>query len=84
MNETSLEAYYTLQANRKLQPMELRVLEQLHNRGPLTREEISAFAVMKLSSVCGRVSSLLKAGVIEECGQVLVNKVKQNLVKVQV
>lgn len=69
MNETSLRAYAELKAQRKLQPMELKVLVALGER-PRTRDEIAAFTGMRLSSVCGRVASLRAAGVIKELVQV--------------
>lgn len=83
MHSNSIDAYTQLQAGRKLQPMEKLVYLLLFNHGPMTREEISAATELKLSSVCGRVKSLLDAGVIEECGKVLVRKSKQSLVKVK-
>jgi hypothetical protein len=67
MNETSLAAYAELQLQRKLQPMEARVVEALQHR-PLTREEIAEATGMRLSSVCGRVATLRKSDVIESFG----------------
>ncbi len=68
MSPTSLAAYAELRAERKLQPMEYRVVAALEFR-PLTREEIAADTGMRLSSVCGRVASLRKAGVISSFGE---------------
>lgn len=67
MNDTSLAAYAELQQQRKLQPMEARVVEALQHR-PLTREEIAEVTGMRLSSVCGRVATLRKSGTIESFG----------------
>lgn len=61
---TSMLAYAQLKAGRKLQPMEQRVLNALMHR-TATREEIAHLTGMRLSSVCGRVRSLLCAGLIE-------------------
>lgn len=84
MHEGSIEAFYELQAGRKLQPMQHRILHALHNKGPLTREELGYMCDMKLSSVCGRVKALIELNMIEECGYVLINKFKQTLVKIKV
>ncbi len=84
MHEGSLEAFHELQAGRKLQPMQHRILHALHHKGPLTREELGYMCDMKLSSVCGRVKALIELDLIEECGYVLVNKYKQTLVKIKV
>lgn len=72
MNDTSLAAYSELKAQRKLQPMELRVLSAL-DHCVLTREEIATETGMRLSSVCGRVASLRKSGVIEAFGEEVCN-----------
>lgn len=40
------------------------VLQLLRSCGPMTRHEIAAAAQLPLSSVCGRVAELIKAGSI--------------------
>lgn len=67
MIDTKLKAYAELKASRRLQPMEQMVLFVLGD-GPLIRSEIAERAGMRLSSVCGRVRSLLDAGLIEVRG----------------
>lgn len=73
--ETSLKAHYELLMDRKMQPMEEKVMRALHNSRDwapeilfATREEIAEHTGMKLSSVCGRVSSLINQGVIKVAG----------------
>lgn len=73
VTETSLKAYYELKMDRKMQPMEERVVAGLafyrkYRQEGATREEIACEAGMKLSSVCGRVSSLINQGVIKVAG----------------
>lgn len=70
MNDTSLQAYAELKAQRKLQPMELRVLSALM-WAQRTRDDIAYLTGLRLSSVCGRVNSLIKAGLVEECDTVV-------------
>lgn len=72
---TSLKAYYELRMDRAMQPMEERVVAALSTTRSwapevlfATREEIAAHTGMKLSSVCGRVSSLINQGVIKVSG----------------
>lgn len=65
MNATSSEAYRSIREH--LQPMEKRVLDAMQNV-PRTREEIAELTGMRLSSVCGRIASLRKAGRVESWG----------------
>lgn len=68
MNQTSLQAYAELKAQRKLQPMELLILLAMDR--PRTRDDLAYVLDMRLSSVCGRVNSLIKAGLLVECDTV--------------
>jgi len=63
-NPESKRAYKTI---RQIRPgQQGRVLEILReNKEGLTREEISRHSGMKLQSVCGRCTELLKIGAIE-------------------
>jgi DNA-binding transcriptional regulator LsrR (DeoR family) len=48
------------------QPKQQRiVLETLRALGPMTRHELAAVTHLPLSSVCGRVSELMKAGSVK-------------------
>lgn len=67
MIDTKLKAYAELKAGRRLQPMEQRVLHALE-LGPAIRNNLALRTGMRLSSVCGRVKSLLDAGLIEVHG----------------
>lgn len=61
--KTSMLAYAELLARRQLQPMEQRIVDALTHR-QATREELMHLTGMRMSSVCGRVKSLLQSGVI--------------------
>lgn len=50
----------------RLQRAERIVLDALRGHGRLTRHEVSAATGLPLSSVCGRVASLMKSGDVQE------------------
>jgi predicted transcriptional regulator len=58
--ETSVDGL--LGAVHKLPKQQRTVLEVLRSHGPMTRHEIAAVCQLPLSSVCGRVAELMKAG----------------------
>ena len=67
--DTSREAYWSLVAERKLQPMEEKILVLLSDNTARTRKEIRDKTGLELSSVCGRVNSLLAAGLVKIVGE---------------
>jgi len=69
VTDTSREAYWSLVAERKLQPMEEVILGLLADNIPRTRKEIRDATGMELSGVCGRVNSLLASGVVDVIGE---------------
>ena len=69
VTETSREAYRSLIHEHKLQPMQEKILELLSDNIPRTRKEIRDATGMELSSVCGRVNSLLAAGLVKIVGE---------------
>lgn len=68
ISDTSMKAYRELIGAGVFQPRELQVLQALAEK-PLTRDEIAAATGLRLSSVCGRVNSLVKAGAIVSFGE---------------
>ena len=69
VTDTSREAYWSLVAERKLQPMEEKILVLLSDNTARTRKEIRDKTGLELSSVCGRVNSLLAAGLVKILGE---------------
>jgi len=67
--ETSREAYRGLIADRKLQPMEQKILDALSDNIPKTRKELRDQTGLELSSVCGRVNSLLAVPLVRIAGE---------------
>lgn len=66
---TSAEAYHSLSQVHYIAPQEKRVVDAIVNQGiPLSRQMISELTGIPLHCVCGRVHSLLDAGVLEEHG----------------
>ncbi|CAB4133105.1 hypothetical protein UFOVP140_35 [uncultured Caudovirales phage] len=63
VTETSVMAYRSLVKDGKLQPMQTRILQALE-LGKMTRKELSVATGMELSGVCGRVNSLIAAGLV--------------------
>lgn len=70
VSETSREAFHSIRREGKLQPMQQSILDAIAGQGACTRKQLSRFTGMELSSVCGRVNSLLAAGLIEIKGEV--------------
>ena len=60
-------AYFDMKRSGKFQPMECRILYALMQHPQSTREQLVEHTGMKLSSVCGRVRSLLDKGAVYEC-----------------
>lgn len=71
IHENSTAAHHGLRFSGKLQPMENRILDALFMLPDSTRECLTVDTGMKLSSVCGRVRSLLDKGAIYESGSVV-------------
>jgi hypothetical protein len=69
VSETSREAFSGLQRDRKLQPMQTKVLVALRSGKAFSRKQICKLTGMELSSVCGRVNSLIAAGLLELHGE---------------
>lgn len=68
VTDTSRMAYHQLRDEKRLQPMQTKVLDALRS-GAMTRKQLRDSTGMELSSVCGRVNSLLAAGLIELHGE---------------
>ena len=58
-NPTSIRAYIEHVRSGKCKPQRERVMYCILCRAPITREQISKITNIKLSSVCGRVHSLI-------------------------
>lgn len=58
--DTSSDAYRDGAARHAAQ--ERRVLDALRRYGPMTREQVARRLSIRLSSVCGRMNALVKAG----------------------
>lgn len=67
--ETARDSYRTLQRDRKLQPMQERILACFASGRAYTRKQLRDLTGMELSSVCGRVNSLIAAGLLEVLGE---------------
>lgn len=63
VTETSVMAYRSLVKDGKLQPMQTKILTALEGC-KMTRKELSVATGMELSGVCGRVNSLIAAGLV--------------------
>lgn len=68
--KTAREAYRALQRERKLQPMQERILACFFGGGCYTRKQLRRMTGMELSSVCGRVASLIASGHLRIVGEV--------------
>jgi DNA-binding MarR family transcriptional regulator len=71
-SDTARDAYRTLRQERRLQPMQERILACFAGdcgRG-YTRKQLRDMTGLELSSVCGRVNSLIAAGLLEVIGEV--------------
>lgn len=67
VRDTSIAAHIEHKASGKLGAQEQRILEFLRIRQfGLTRNEIAHALNLRLSSVCGRVNTLIKAGVARD------------------
>lgn len=67
---TSLEAFRSLQSERKLQPMQQKILDAVADGRAYTRKQLRDITGMELSSVCGRVNSMMESGLLEARGEV--------------
>jgi hypothetical protein len=67
---TSAEAYHSLSPIHYIQPKEAQVLALFDADGAMfTRQQIAALTGMPINCVCGRVHSLVEAGILEEKGE---------------
>lgn len=78
VTETSRQAFAELQRDRMLQPMQQRILDVLAGGARMTRKQLRDATGMELSSVCGRVNSLLAAGLIETFGETVDPKTRKS------
>ena len=68
---TSVEAYHSLREAGDLAPMEARVMqvfERSSSGASYSRQQIAQISGMPINCVCGRVSTLVESGVLEERG----------------
>lgn len=65
---TSVEAYHSLDPITYIQPKEAEILAVFADGGTYTRQQIAKRSGMPINCVCGRVHSLVDAGVLEEHG----------------
>lgn len=65
---TSAEAFHSLSPRYYLQPKQQQILNLFWRGVTLSRQQISERCGMPINGVCGRVDSLITAGVLEECG----------------
>jgi hypothetical protein len=81
---TSIEAYHSLDHATYIQPKEQQVVDAIVANGPLSRQQIAERSGMPINCVCGRVSSLLEARILEEHGERLdpLTRKHQKLVRV--
>jgi len=70
MNETSLQAYWSEKLSHRFEVREAQVMDNLNIDGPATRKELARRTGLSLSSICGRVYSLIKEGFVEEYAKV--------------
>lgn len=70
VSETSRDAFNSIRREGKLQPMQKSILDALKDGRLYTRKQLRDITGMELSSVCGRVNSLLAAGLIDLHGEV--------------
>jgi hypothetical protein len=68
--ETSIDAFHSLPVADYLQPKQRQVLALFTDaRVTLSRQQISEQLPMPINGVCGRVDSLVAAGLLEEHGE---------------
>lgn len=65
---TSAEAFHSLSPRHYLQPKQREILALFRSGVALSRQQISERARMPINGVCGRVDSLVTAGILEEQG----------------
>jgi DNA-binding MarR family transcriptional regulator len=66
--QTSAEAYHSLSPAHYLQPKQQQIMALFGPETLLSRQQISERARMAINGVCGRVDSLVAAGLLEEHG----------------
>lgn len=66
---TSVEAYHSLSPSLYLQPKQQQIMTLFGPHTRLSRQQISEQSRMPINGVCGRVDSLIAAGLLEEDGE---------------
>ena len=66
--QTSIEAFHSLSPGQYLQPKQQQIMSLFGPETLLSRQQISERARMPINGVCGRVDSLVAAGLLEEHG----------------
>jgi len=66
---TSVEAFHSLDPVTYIQPKEAQILAVFDDGGTFTRQQIAKLSGMPINCVCGRVHSLVEAGILEEHGE---------------
>lgn len=67
---TSVEAYHSLSHFHYVQPKQAEILALFGADGAtFTRQQIAVLTGMPINCVCGRVHSLVEAGILEEKGE---------------
>ena len=69
VSDTSRAAYRSLSPAHFLQPMQARIMALFKPDTSLSRQQISRKARISINGVCGRVDSMLAAGLLEEHGE---------------
>lgn len=67
--QTSREAFHSLSPSLYLQPKQQQIMALFGPTTQLSRQQISRKARMAINGVCGRVDSLITAGLLEEHGE---------------
>lgn len=77
MKHTSLFAYQSLLMDGTISSQEQQILEALYK--PMTSRQISKISQLERSSVTGRLNSLVKKKLVEECGDTICKVTKKKV-----
>ena len=78
IQQTSLEAFHTLQDSGELDGDELRVLRLIEQHGPITSRELEPLMGKPVHCFSGRITRLQQRGLVRSAGRVKVNGSSMN------
>lgn len=79
IQQTSLEAYETIVADKSLSRMQRKVFECVEGWGPITNKQVSAVVGLPINCVTPRMGELVKLGKVKKVGVVCANNGKAQI-----